>query len=341
MRAVVSSLIFALSTLAAGAHAAPQYSPYSGSGYGQPDQVFRCESTDGRARRCAVDTRGGVRLVRQVSGSSCIQGRSWGYDRDGVWVTDGCRADFATGYGSAGSYGNGAYAGDAGYYGGGQAFRCESSDGRWRTCAADTRGGMEIVRQLSDASCIRGQTWGWDDRGVWVNNGCRAEFRSGGGSDGNAGYGAGGSGQVVRCESMDGRYRECAANVRGGVRLARQLSGSACIEGRTWGASRAGLWVDDGCRGEFELGYRGNNGWAWGNQPYDPYGDSAGYGNVGARTVRCESTDGRTRRCGVAVQGVRLQRQVSDSACLQGQTWGWDHGGIWVSGGCRGDFAVW
>ena len=172
MRAVVSSLLFALSTLAVDAHAAPQYSPYPGSGYGRPDQVVRCESTDGRARRCPADTRGGVHLVHQVSGSPCLQGRSWGYDRDGVWVTDGCRADFATGYGNSG---NGYYGGE-GSYGGGQAFRCESTDGRWRTCAMDTRGGIEIVRQLSDSSCIRGQTWGWDHGGIWVSGGCRCDF---------------------------------------------------------------------------------------------------------------------------------------------------------------------
>jgi hypothetical protein len=33
-------------------------------------------------------------LVRQRSGSPCIEGRTWGRDRSGVWVDRGCRADF-------------------------------------------------------------------------------------------------------------------------------------------------------------------------------------------------------------------------------------------------------
>jgi hypothetical protein len=37
---------------------------------------------------------------------------------------------------------------------------------------------------------------------------------------------------------------------------------------------------------------------------------------------------------------VRLFRQRSDAACVMGQTWGYDENGIWVSGGCRADFAT-
>jgi hypothetical protein len=58
--------------------------------------------------------------------------------------------------------------------------------------------------------------------------------------------------------------------------------------------------------------------------------------------LRCESSDGRTHRCNVAIQGgARLQRQLSEARCLQGANWGWDRGGIWVSGGCRAEFAIW
>jgi hypothetical protein len=43
---------------------------------------------------CRVDTHDGVYLVRQRSGSDCIFGRTWGFDREGIWVDRGCRADF-------------------------------------------------------------------------------------------------------------------------------------------------------------------------------------------------------------------------------------------------------
>ena len=45
-------------------------------------------------------------------------------------------------------------------------------------------------------------------------------------------------GQVVRCESSDGRSRECPIDSYGRVRLVRQLSGAPCIEGQTWGSAQ-------------------------------------------------------------------------------------------------------
>jgi hypothetical protein len=256
-----------------------------------------------------------------LSGAPCVEGQTWRAADGRIRVTQGCRGDFAASddYGNAHDYA-------------GQVVRCESNDGRWRQCAMDTQGDIQLVRRLSDSNCIEGRTWGRDPAGVWVNQGCRAEFRS-------VGYDAG-VGQSIRCESKDGRYRQCGGDIRGGVRLLRQLSDARCIEGRTWGVNRAGVWVDEGCRAEFETGYRGSNGWGLGQYgDNDRYGQ--GYRDTG-RPLRCESSDGRTRRCNVVIQqGVRLQRQLSDTRCLQGSNWGWDPSGIWVSGGCRAEFAIW
>lgn len=314
----------AISVLASVAGAAPQYAaPYGGEPAYRDGQVVRCESTDGRSRECPIDSDGRVRLVRQLSGAPCVEGQTWRAAGGRIWVTRGCRGEFV------------AYAdGQDGYGDTGQVMRCESNDGRWRLCAMDTQGNIQMVRQLSDSACIEGRSWGRDQAGVWVDQGCRAEFRSD-----RYGNGAG-VGQPIRCESNDGRFRQCTADVRGGARLLRQLSDAACIEGRTWGVNHAGVWVDEGCRAEFETGYRDNNGWGLGQ-----YGGGArygrGYGYTG-RTLRCESGDGRTQRCNVAIQGgARLQRQLSDVRCLPGTNWGWDRSGIWVSGGCRAEFAVW
>ena len=305
------------------ASAVPQYAvPAYGPGY-RNGNVVRCESTDNRTRQCPIDSYGRVQLLRQLSGAPCIEGRTWGATGGLVWVAGGCRGEFVAGTGYAQEY-----------TGTGQTVRCESDDGRWRRCAIDTRGDVEFLRQLSDSACIEGRTWGRDQAGVWVDQGCRGEFRSMGR------YGDRGVGQTIRCESDDGRYRQCNADIRGGARLLRQFSSSRCVEGRTWGVNRAGVWVDDGCRAEFETGFRGNNGWAWGQYPRtDRYGQ--GYGG-GGQVVRCESSDGRTNRCNMAIPGgARMQRQLSETRCQQGYNWGWDRGGIWVSGGCRAEFTLW
>ncbi len=58
---------------------------------------------------CAASTPAvGVQMTNQRSGSPCIQGQTWGYDRQGIWVDRGCRADFylgSRGPGGTTSYG--------------------------------------------------------------------------------------------------------------------------------------------------------------------------------------------------------------------------------------------
>jgi hypothetical protein len=35
---------------------------------------------------------------------------------------------------------------------------------------------VRLVRQMSDARCSEGYSWGWNRAGVWVNHGCRGQF---------------------------------------------------------------------------------------------------------------------------------------------------------------------
>ncbi|MCB0353890.1 MAG: DUF3011 domain-containing protein [Bdellovibrionales bacterium] len=55
-----------------------------------------CESKDDRRTYCDVRNMrdSTVELERKFSKSSCIEGRSWGTDSRGIWVEDGCRAEF-------------------------------------------------------------------------------------------------------------------------------------------------------------------------------------------------------------------------------------------------------
>lgn len=151
-----------------------------------------------------------------------------------------------------------------GYHDGAREVRCESRNEREQFCRVDTRGGVRIVDQRSDAPCIYGRTWGYDRRGIWVDGGCRARFVVGGGHGGRPGYGPapgygpgpgyghGGRASVVRCESRSDRPTYCAIGPRvRDVRIERQLSRSRCDYGRTWGYDRRGIWVERGCRADF------------------------------------------------------------------------------------------
>jgi Protein of unknown function (DUF3011) len=209
-------------------------------------QQITCSSDNGKRNYCAADVRAGVQLVQQRSGSPCVFNQTWGYiNGRGIWVDRGCRADFQVGAAGWGGW-------DRGYN-----VYCASDNGRRNTCPTDTRGGVRLDRQRSGSPCDFGRTWGYSSRGVWVDKGCRADFQIGGSGGGNGGGGwqpGGGGVQVLTCSSDNGGRQRCPANTRGGVRLVRQRSDSDCIYRRTWGYDPSGVWVDRGCRADFEVG---------------------------------------------------------------------------------------
>jgi len=66
------------------------------------DGTIRCESRHDRYEYCSIRTDNRVKLVRQLSSTRCSYGVNWGYDRRGVWVDRGCRAEFRVGHGGHG-----------------------------------------------------------------------------------------------------------------------------------------------------------------------------------------------------------------------------------------------
>jgi len=172
-----------------------------------------------------------------------------------------------------------------------------------------------------------------------------------------------------RCESRNYGYNLCQVDTgQGGrVNLVDQTSNSDCIEGRTWGWNRAGVWVDQGCAGVFRIERR----WAGdrqgnyrGTDRRDDYRDDDRRGdyrdddrrdddrrgdwrpgnNWDQRiVVRCGSRNFSYNLCQVDTgrgSDVRVSRQISGSACVEGRTWGWNRAGIWVDQGCDAEFVV-
>lgn len=60
----------------------------------------------------------------------------------------------------------------------------------------------------------------------------------------------------------------------------------------------------------------------------------------GSQRIRCESTNNRPRNCPTSWNGPsRLVRQLSDRRCVEGQNWNSQSRSIYVTAGCRGEFA--
>jgi hypothetical protein len=172
-----------------------------GSGQGFAGEIT-CRSRDGREQICYANTDGRVEMLQQYSSSACVEGRSWRADRRSITVRAGCQARFGYGYGnnSGGGWGEG------GGWGSNQGFagqmECRSDNNRYRRCSANTENRVELLRQFSSASCVRGRSWGYDRSSVWVDNGCQARFGYGygnvsGDTSGNGSSGGSDSGAVI------------------------------------------------------------------------------------------------------------------------------------------------
>ena len=55
----------------------------------------------------------------------------------------------------------------------------------------------------------------------------------------------------VECTSAAGERQHCAANTSSGILMRKSTGPNACLLGKTWGYDDAGVWVQDGCSGEF------------------------------------------------------------------------------------------
>lgn len=207
-----------------------------------PPMRFRCESDRSQPKYCAVDTGDGITLVKQLSGTPCMQGRTWDYDRHGVWVSHRCRAEFVTGLEPPG--------GQPQALG---SVRCESRSNRIQRCAADTSKGVRLARLLSESECVENRDWGHDEEGIWTARGCRAEFSLGPAQSPLVADGGNAPPSRLTCQSGQQKRQRCDAAVKQGVDLLRQLSKTRCVEGTNWGWDRKGVWVDKGCRAEFRV----------------------------------------------------------------------------------------
>ena len=216
-----------------------------GPGNNNGNRTIRCDSNSNRQQVCNTGWRSAV-LVRQVSDTRCTEGRNWGSNNGSVWVSGGCRAEFAEGRGGGGGWGGGPGNGN-----GNQTIRCDSNSNRHVVCNTGWRSAV-LVRQISDTRCTEGRNWGSNNGSVWVNGGCRGEFAEGRGGGWGNGGGWGGNNYFVDCHSNSNRSNTCAWDRRQGRPvIVQQTSDTRCVEGRNWGYNGNSIWVNGGCRARF------------------------------------------------------------------------------------------
>lgn len=63
-------------------------------------------------------------------------------------------------------------------------LECTSHNYQYQYCPANTQNSVHLGSQQSKTACQKGRNWGYDGRGIWVNDGCSAIFDYGGGGGG-------------------------------------------------------------------------------------------------------------------------------------------------------------
>jgi len=138
--------------------------------------------------------------------------------------------------------------------------------------------------------------------------------------------GGGSAERRLTCASNPNGENFCPLNNAGPVRLVRSFGPSACVEGGTWRTDGRGVYVRNGCRGEFA--YRAPGG-----------GGGSGW-NDSSVEVRCRSNDGREQFCAADNTGITLRKTESRAPCVEGESWRSDRRGVYVRNGCRGVFVA-
>lgn len=148
--------------------------------------------------------------------------------------------------------------------------------------------------------------------------------------------GAQARGGTVECRSVDRQYNECKTSFRSAA-LIEQTSHTDCVENQSWGFNQQTgyVWVSGGCSGTFGEATYVERG------VYDDRDSrSRDYRETRrGREIECSSNGYKFTRCGGNWRSARLVQQLSDSRCIENQSWGVDGEGLWVDQGCSGRFA--
>lgn len=133
----------------------------------QGSYLISCAGEGDEPVYCVRVSRVSAELVRQRGESRCKEGKNWGLDPEGLWVTKGCAADFLV---------KQKMLVDSNSLETVNLIECASVDGKRNFCQADARGGAVLRAILSHVPCKLGESWEWNEGGVWVDHGCHALF---------------------------------------------------------------------------------------------------------------------------------------------------------------------
>jgi DUF3011 family protein len=271
--------------------------------------TVRCESVAMSQQTCPIPSNARVELARTLSQEACREGHNWGVGTSFIWVNRGCRAEFAV---TSTGYQPGP---DDAHANRNQLRACRSEADRRLAAYSYDQISVEPDSRQGSVAYVRWSVGPMSGLCAVAANGRVLQFTT------NP-VGIGGGATRVVCES---RYRreECRVPAGASIRLIRQVGSEPCRLNDTYGQGPEYIWVDKGCRGEFEVVTAG------------------GGGGPGSNRIVCASSLNTRRQCAIPPGAqARLIRQMSEVQCRTNQNWGVGPDFVWVTRGCSGEFEV-
>jgi hypothetical protein len=214
---------------------------------------------------------------------------------------------------------------------------CESTGSSYEYCRADTDNNVKLEKQLSFSQCVYNSSWGYDNRGIWVDRGCRAEFS----------YGKSGNGAAIAAGAIIGGAilaGVLAANAGSNDKINNENDAYSygynngrndALAGRSSKEGQKDNHVDSNYRTEFNRGY--HNGYAAGLSSNNNNNNGYNYGTGNSTQQRQAYQAGYNR--GESDAGAhridnyrRYSREYNnqtENSYRNGYSAGYSHGNSW------------
>jgi len=147
------------------------------------------------------------------------------------------------------------------------------------------------------------------------------------------------AGDVVHCVSTDSGRTYCG---RSHTRYVIKEPTSVCVEGSTWGTDERGVWVSGSCSADFSAAAdnvttKRTTTTTTTTRSVPATTTETTRVTESGRVVHCVATESGRTYCGTHHAHYVISG-TPDPVCVEGSTWGYDDHGVWVTGGCKGDF---
>ncbi len=221
-----------------------------------------------------------------------------------------------------------------------KSLTCESTGGDYTYCRADTDNNVRLEKKLSFSDCVYNSSWGYDNRGIWVDRGCRAEFLYGNSSGSGAAVAAGailGGAILAGLLASNSGSSNQIHNENDAYSYGYNMGRNDSLAGRSSRESQSNSKIESRYQNEYKRGY--HNGFAAGlsNNNNNNSNNNYNYGTGNTPALRLAyqtgysrgESDAQSHRYNNYRSYSREYNNQTESNFRNGYSAGYAHGNEW------------